>query len=72
MHLQRDLTVAQILDMSLRREQQAHDFYEGLAATCSVVLIRELLDRLRDEESKHVSMIQKMQMRLELGKDVLP
>ena len=72
MLLQRDLTIAQILDMSLTREQQAHAFYEGLAATCSVVCIRELLDRLKDEESKHVSMIQKMQMRLGSGKDVLP
>jgi rubrerythrin len=66
-----NLTVGQILDKSLNRERQAHDFYEQLAAGCSVGCVRELLDRLKDEESRHISMIQKMIERVESGRDVL-
>ena len=67
---QHNLTIAQVLNKSLDREKQAHDFYSRLAAGCSVDCVRELLNKLADEESKHVTMIQKMLVRLELGKDV--
>jgi rubrerythrin len=66
-----NLTVSQLLDRSLDRERQSHDFYEQLAADCSVGCIKELLDRLKGEESKHIGMIQKMIARLEMGRDVL-
>jgi rubrerythrin len=65
------MTVEQILNEALEREQEAHAFYSRLAAGCSVDCLRELLDKLKDEESKHISLIRKMQVRLEAGQDVL-
>jgi hypothetical protein len=65
------LTVDQILNEALHKEQQAHDFYSLQAAGCSVPCLRELLDKLKDEECRHISMIKRMQMRLEAGQDVL-
>jgi rubrerythrin len=60
-------TPDQILKKALEKEKQAHDFYEELSLKCSVEFVRELLEKLRDEESKHIHMIQSMLSRLELG-----
>ena len=64
-------TPAQILLEALRREQEAYDFYTGLVPHCHVSFVRELLERLKDEESKHLHLVQDMMIRLDLGKDVL-
>jgi rubrerythrin len=60
-------TPDQILKKALEMEKQAHDFYEELAIGCSVEFVGELLEKLRDEESKHIHMIQSMISKLELG-----
>jgi rubrerythrin len=60
-------TPDQILKKALEMEKQAYDFYEELALGCAVEFVRELLEKLRDEESKHVHMIHAMISRLELG-----
>jgi rubrerythrin len=54
----------QILREALERETQARDFYAELAVGCSVDFVRELLERLQSEESKHMHMIQDMLGRL--------
>jgi rubrerythrin len=66
-HKNNTTTPDQILKQALEKEKQAHDFYEGLSLGCSVEFVRELLEKLRDEESKHMHMIQAMISRLELG-----
>jgi rubrerythrin len=64
-------TPDQILQEALRKETQARDFYAALAMNCSVRFVRDLLEKLENEESKHMSMIQKMIERLESGRDVV-
>jgi len=59
-----------ILDAALEKEQQAHDFYEKLAAKCHVDYVRELLEELQNEESKHMHLIRKMKSRLAAGKSI--
>jgi rubrerythrin len=60
----------EILEVALRKEKQARDFYQGLALHCGVEIVRELVERLRDEEAKHVKMIETMLSRLRLGHDL--
>lgn len=69
--LQHNLTIEQIRNNSLEKEIQAHDFYSQHATGCSIDCVRELLNRLADEESKHEALIRKMLARFESGKDVL-
>jgi rubrerythrin len=59
-----------ILAAALAKEESARDFYIRLAAQCRVDFITELLERLRDEESKHVRMVRDMISRLGAGKPV--
>jgi len=54
-----------ILRKALEKETQARDFYAELASRTSVSFVRELLETLQNEESKHVRMIQDMIGRLE-------
>jgi rubrerythrin len=61
-------TPDQILRKALEKEKQAYEFYAGLAAACSVDFVRELLEKLRNEEARHVRMIQDMTGRLESGR----
>ena len=61
----------QILQKALEMETQARDFYIGLALDCSVDFVRELLEKLQNEEYKHMCMIQDMIRRLESGKDIV-
>ena len=60
-------TPEEILRKALEKETQARDFYAELAASCSVDLVRELLEKLQNEESKHMRMIRDMLGRLESG-----
>jgi rubrerythrin len=64
-------TPDQILQKALEKETQARDFYAEFAANCAVDFVRELLEKLRDEESKHMRMIKDMRTRLALGKNPL-
>jgi len=61
----------EILRTALENEIQARDFYAQLASECSVDFVKELLQKLQDEESKHVYMIQEMIGRLESGKSLV-
>lgn len=63
-------TPGQILRTALEKEMQARDFYADLANHTSVEFVRELLETLQNEESKHVHMIQHMLGRLESGKSL--
>ncbi|MFO7535966.1 MAG: ferritin family protein [Kiritimatiellia bacterium] len=60
-------TPEQILRAALAREKQAHDFYENMALHCKVELVRRLLDDLKNEESRHIRLIQALLAKMELG-----
>jgi rubrerythrin len=59
----------EILRVALESERRSRDFYAGLAATCSVDFVRELLEKLQNEEAKHAHLIEGMIARLESGRD---
>jgi len=67
----RELTTPEILKEALRRENEARDFYGELAASCHIDFVKELLERLKNEESRHVRWVQDMITRLNAGKDVV-
>jgi len=61
----------EILQAALAREEEARDFYSSMATGCRVEFVRELLEWLADEESKHVHLIQELITKLSLGKDTV-
>ena len=61
-------TPADILDTALRKEKSAYNFYDRMAMQTRVAMVRELLEKLREEEAKHVRMIEKKIAQLFLGK----
>jgi rubrerythrin len=61
----------QILHKALEMETHAHDFYAELALVCTVDFVRELLEKLRNEESKHMHLIQDMLGRLESERPII-
>ena len=65
MEPQPTLTTVEILRKALEKEKKARDFYAGLASNCSVVFVRELLEKLQNEESKHIRMIRAMLGKIE-------
>jgi len=68
----KDITTPdQILQKALEKEKEAYDFYEQLVSSCSVDFVKDLLEKLRNEESKHMRMIQNMISRLESGKEII-
>ena len=61
-------TPDQILNAALTKEHQSREFYAGLAEQCQIDMVRKLLERLKDEENKHVKMIEDMLKGLRLGR----
>jgi len=61
-------TPDEILNAALVKERQSREFYAGLAEQCRIDLVRELLEKLKDEENKHVRMIENMLADLRLGR----
>ncbi len=51
-------TPDQILQVALAKEKEARDFYDEQAAHCRVDFVRKLLEILKDEESKHIRLVQ--------------
>ena len=64
-------TPEQILNVALAREEEAYAFYAGLVADCHIEVVREILERLRDEEARHVRLIRELTIRLNLGRNVV-
>ncbi len=64
-------TPDEILQEALAREQEAQAFYASLLARCRIDFIRELLEKLEEEESRHVHLIQEMITKLNLGHDLV-
>jgi rubrerythrin len=60
-------TPDKILVAALEREKAAHAFYSDLAKQTRIEMVRRLVEHLKDEEHKHVHMIEEMIARLNLG-----
>ena len=64
-------TPDEILNVALVKERQSRQFYTGLAEQCQIEMVKELLEKLKDEENKHVKMVEDMLMDLRLGRSPL-
>jgi rubrerythrin len=60
-----------ILNAALVKERQSRQFYARLAEQCQIEMVKELLEKLKDEENKHVKMVEKMLRNLRLGRSPL-
>jgi rubrerythrin len=61
-------TPAEILRVALRKEENAFRFYDNMLNTPKADFVRALIERLRDEEAKHVRLIQKEILKFNLGR----
>jgi len=64
-------TPDEILNAALAKEQQARQFYAGLVDQCQIDMVKQLIERLKDEENKHVKMIEEMLANLRLGRSLV-
>ena len=64
-------SVNEILNIALEKETQARDMYAELAVHCSVDFVKEMLEKLQNEETKHMRMVQDMLGRLDSGHDLV-
>jgi rubrerythrin len=64
-------TFDQILQVALAKEKEARDFYDEQAANCRVDFVRKLLEKLKNEESKHIRLVQDMITKLKVGRDIV-
>ncbi len=61
-------TPDEILNAALVKERQSRQFYGGLAEQCRIDMVKQLIEKLKDEENKHVKMIEEMLSNLRLGR----
>lgn len=57
-------TPIDILNAALKKEREAYSFYNQLIQSSTVTMVQELLEQLRDEEHKHMVMIEEKISRL--------
>ena len=67
MEITQPKTPTEILRLALDKEKKAHDFYMESAMHCKVQVVRDLLEGLMHEESRHIKLIQGMLARLQNG-----
>ena len=63
----KDATPADILALALKKEQAAYKFYDRMLSRTKVKLLTNLLLQLREEEQKHVLLVQKKIAQMNLG-----
>ena len=56
-----------VLEAALAKERAAHRFYDSKAQTATLAVVRDLLLRLKDEEAKHIRLIEGLLAKLDLG-----
>ena len=61
-------TPRDMLELALRKEKAAYKFYDRLVQQSKVRMVSEMLEKLRNEEYKHVELVEKMISRMELGR----
>jgi len=60
-------TPIEVLQAALKKEKDAYNFYHTLLDSTTVLFLQELLEQLRDEEHKHVLMIEKILAKMQSG-----
>ena len=58
----------EILNAALAKEHQSRQFYAGLAEQCQIDMVKQLIEKLKNEEEKHVKMVEEMLANLRLGR----
>jgi rubrerythrin len=58
-------TPLEILEAALEKEKSSHHFYNSLLSESTVTIVHEVIEQLRDEEYKHIFMIEKMIARMQ-------
>jgi rubrerythrin len=61
------LTAEQILNTALAKEKAAFDYYDRMLKSTNIELIEDLLQELKNEEYKHIKMIERLIRRLTLA-----
>lgn len=61
-------TPVEILKIALRKEEGSFKLYDSMLLETRVGFVRELLEKLRDEEARHIRLIRKMISKLEMGR----
>jgi len=61
-------TPDEILNAALVKEHQSFQFYASLVERCQIDMVKKLIEKLKDEENKHVRMIEGMLENLRLGR----
>ena len=61
-------TPGEILETALKKEEIAYRFYDNLLNTPKADFVRDLIERLRDEEAKHVRLIRKEIIKFNVGR----
>jgi rubrerythrin len=61
------LTPEGILRQALAKEREAFSYYDGMLKASSIEIIKDLLQELKNEEYKHIKMIESRLARLAVG-----
>jgi rubrerythrin len=64
------MDVDEILRVALAKEKASHRFYSDMLMERRAEIAGDLLQRLKNEEYRHIRMIETMMARLEMGKDM--
>lgn len=56
-----------VLRAALEKEKAAYAFYDQAAQSTNIALVRDLLLKLKDEEARHMRLIEKQLTTLSLG-----
>ena len=60
-------TAKEILETALHKEEAAYRFYDAVMNSTKVDFVKDLVSQLREEEQKHILLIQKKLAAMELG-----
>lgn len=60
-------TPIQILQAALKKEKDTYHYYDTLLNSTTVLFLQEPLEQLRDEEHKHMLLIEKIIKKLTAG-----
>ena len=60
-------TPGDILRKALEKEREAFEFYGRLMDYTKIDMVRDLVAQLKDEENKHINLIEKMLTDMRLG-----
>ena len=60
-------TPIQILQAALKKEKDAYHYYDTLLNSTTVLFLQDLLEQLRDEEHKHMLLLERKIKKLTAG-----